>query len=44
MSRALVHLVGPDFGYATGIDLKLDGGLCDRVLGAVPGRPANKSR
>ena len=30
--------------WATGIDLKLDGGLCDRVLGAVPGRPANKAR
>jgi glucose 1-dehydrogenase len=44
VARALVQLAGPDFGYATGIDLKLDGGLCDRVLGAVPGRPANKSR
>ena len=42
VARALVHLAGPDFGYATGIDLKLDGGLCDRVLGAVPGLPANK--
>lgn len=44
VARALVQLAGPDFGYATGIDLKLDGGLCDRVLGAVPGRPANKPR
>jgi NAD(P)-dependent dehydrogenase (short-subunit alcohol dehydrogenase family) len=42
VARALVQLAGTDFGYATGIDLKLDGGLCDRVLGAVPGRPANK--
>jgi NAD(P)-dependent dehydrogenase (short-subunit alcohol dehydrogenase family) len=40
VARALVQLAGPDFGYATGIDLKLDGGLCDRVLGAVPGLPA----
>jgi glucose 1-dehydrogenase len=42
VARALVQLAGPDFGYATGIDLKLDGGLCDRVLGTVPGRPANR--
>lgn len=42
VARALVQLAGADFGYATGIDLKLDGGLCDRVLGAVPGVPANK--
>lgn len=42
VARALVQLAGPDFGYATGIDLKLDGGLCDRVLGTVPGLPANK--
>ena len=42
VARALVQLAGPDFGYATGIDLKLDGGLCDRVLGAVPGLPANR--
>ncbi len=43
VARALVQLAGPDFGYATGIDVRLDGGLCDRVLGAVPGLPANKS-
>ena len=42
VARALVQLAGPDFGYATGIDLKLDGGLCDRVLGTVPGLPANR--
>jgi hypothetical protein len=42
VARALMHLAGPDFGYATGIDLKLDGGQRDRVLGAVPGLPANK--
>ena len=43
VARVLVQLAGPDFGYATGIDVRLDGGLCDRVLGAVPGLPANKS-
>jgi NAD(P)-dependent dehydrogenase (short-subunit alcohol dehydrogenase family) len=42
IARVLVQLAGPDFGYATGIDVKLDGGLCDRVLGAVPGLPAHK--
>lgn len=42
IARALVRLSGPDFGYATGIDIKLDGGLCDSVLGTVPGWPANK--
>jgi NAD(P)-dependent dehydrogenase (short-subunit alcohol dehydrogenase family) len=44
VARVLVQLAGPDFTYATGIDVKLDGGLCDRVLGSVPGRPANKPR
>jgi glucose 1-dehydrogenase len=42
VARAIVQLAGPDFDYATGIDLKLDGGLCDRVLSTVPGLPANK--
>lgn len=42
IARALVRLAGPDFDYATGIDLRLDGGLCDRVLAAIPGLPANK--
>lgn len=39
VARALVRLAGPEFSYATGIDLRLDGGLCDSVLGTVPGRP-----
>lgn len=42
VARVLVRLAGPDFAYATGIDIQLDGGLCDRVLGTVPGLPANK--
>ena len=41
VARALVHLAGPDSSYVTGIDLRLDGGLCDSVLGTVPGLPAN---
>lgn len=39
VARAVAHLAGPDAGYATGIDLRLDGGLADAVLRAVPGRP-----
>ena len=39
VARALVRLASPDFSYVTGIDLRLDGGLCDRVLATVPGRP-----
>ena len=42
VARALVYLAGPDSNYMTGIDLRLDGGLCDGVLGAIPGLPANK--
>ena len=44
VASVLVQLSGPDFAYATGIDVKLDGGLIDRVLGSVPGRPPNTSR
>jgi glucose 1-dehydrogenase len=39
VARAIVHLAGPDAAYATGIDLRLDGGLGDRVLATVPGMP-----
>jgi len=39
IARAVVGLAGPDFGYATGIDLRMDGGVCDRLLGTVPGKP-----
>ena len=39
VARAIVHLAGPDAAYATGIDLRLDGGLGDRVLAAIPGKP-----
>lgn len=42
VARALVHLAGPECSYATGIDIRLDGGLVDRVLGNVPGLPGNK--
>lgn len=39
VARTIVHLAGPDAGYVTGIDLRLDGGLCDRVLATIPGKP-----
>jgi 3-oxoacyl-[acyl-carrier protein] reductase len=40
VAQALVFLAGPDSGYATGIDIRLDGGLADSVLAGVPGKPA----
>ncbi len=39
VARAIVHLAGHDAAYATGIDLRLDGGLGDRVLATIPGLP-----
>jgi glucose 1-dehydrogenase len=39
VARAIVYLAGPDAGYATGIDLRIDGGLADSVLATIPGQP-----
>ncbi len=39
VARAIVHLAGPGADYVTGIDLRLDGGLGDRVLATIPGMP-----
>ena len=39
VAGAIVHLAGNDAGYVTGIDLRLDGGLGDRVLATIPGLP-----
>jgi glucose 1-dehydrogenase len=39
IARAVVGLAGSAMSYATGIDLRMDGGVCDRLLGTVPGRP-----
>jgi NAD(P)-dependent dehydrogenase (short-subunit alcohol dehydrogenase family) len=39
VAQAVVHLLSPETSYVTGIDLRLDGGLGDRVLATVPGKP-----
>ena len=39
VARAIVHLLSPEGSYMTGIDIRLDGGLGDRVLATVPGKP-----
>ncbi len=39
VAGAIVHLAGPDAGYVTGVDLRVDGGLGDRLLGTIPGKP-----
>jgi glucose 1-dehydrogenase len=40
VARTIVHLASPDAGYVTGIDLRVDGGLGDSVLGTIPGKPS----
>lgn len=39
VARAIVYLTGPGAGYVTGIDLRVDGGLADRALATIPGKP-----
>lgn len=39
IAAAVVSLAGDGMRYATGVDLRIDGGVCDRLLGTVPGRP-----
>jgi glucose 1-dehydrogenase len=39
VAQAVVHLLSPEASYMTGIDIRLDGGLGDRVLATVPGKP-----
>lgn len=42
VARVIVHLVGESAAYITGIDVRLDGGLCDGHLATIPGRPRSK--
>jgi glucose 1-dehydrogenase len=44
VAAAIVHLASPAASYVTGIDLRLDGGLGDRVLATIPGRPRPADR
>jgi 3-oxoacyl-[acyl-carrier protein] reductase len=44
VARAIVYLASPDASYVTGVDLRLDGGLGDRVLAAIPGKPRTATR
>ncbi len=42
VARAIVYLCGPGADYVTGVDLRLDGGLCDSGLGTLPGVPGSQ--
>ena len=39
VAQAIVYLASPAADYVTGVELRVDGGLGDRVLATVPGRP-----
>ncbi|MEZ0605413.1 SDR family NAD(P)-dependent oxidoreductase [Paraburkholderia sp. IW21] len=41
IAEAVAWLLGPASRYVTGQDLRVDGGLCDRLLGTIPGRAAS---
>jgi hypothetical protein len=40
VARAIVNLTGEDAAYITGIDVRLDGGLCDGHLATIPRQTA----
>ncbi|OWW19544.1 SDR family NAD(P)-dependent oxidoreductase [Noviherbaspirillum denitrificans] len=37
IARAVAYLLGDHAAYVTGENLRVDGGLCDRFLGTIPG-------
>lgn len=37
IAEAVAWLLGPASSHVTGQDLRVDGGLCDRLLGTIPG-------
>jgi len=39
VAKAIIFLCGPGADYVTGIDVRLDGGMCDHNLGKIPGMP-----
>jgi NAD(P)-dependent dehydrogenase (short-subunit alcohol dehydrogenase family) len=39
IARAVSYLAGPGASYATGINLRLDGGVCDAVLTTILSPP-----
>jgi glucose 1-dehydrogenase len=39
IAGAIAWLASPQAAYVTGVDVRLDGGLADRVLATVPGKP-----
>lgn len=39
IARTVAYLAGPDAGYVTGTDHRVDGGLCDHLLATLPGLP-----
>lgn len=43
VANAIVYLSEPGSGYATGIDLRLDGGVCDHNLAKIPGKPRSRT-
>ena len=44
VAHAVVHLAGPGASYLTGQALVVDGGVADRMLSLIPGRPRKPER